>query len=173
MAKVDWSVLKGLFEVIKKQRFFEAIEGLPLKEPEAKQAAEILQKLREAPIKEQPDILICYLQGEVASILELGPSSWPGIDQGFFEMGMDSLMAVELKNRLEAALETTLESTLTFDHPNINSLAEYLLKEELIEELPKEISVKTQQSNPLEELSLDEVEAELAEKILKLENLLE
>jgi acyl transferase domain-containing protein/acyl carrier protein len=176
MAKVDWSILKGLFEVRKKHLFFESIDGTHQQKPEVQktgQGSEILQKLKAAPIKEQPEILIHYLQGEVASILELGLSSLPDIDQGLFEMGMDSLMVVELKNRLETALETTLPSTLAFDYPNINSLARYLWKKVPAEEQPKEVSGETQQSNTsYEELSLDEVEAAITEKVLALENLL-
>jgi hypothetical protein len=40
-------------------------------------------------------------------------------------MGMDSLMAVELKNRLEASLASSLPLTLTFDFPTIAALAEH------------------------------------------------
>lgn len=42
-------------------------------------------------------------------------------------MGMDSLMAVELRNRLVAQLGCSLVSTITFECPNIASLARRLL----------------------------------------------
>ena len=41
-------------------------------------------------------------------------------------MGMDSLMSVELKSLLETAVGQTLPSTLTFNYPTIDDLAEYL-----------------------------------------------
>jgi hypothetical protein len=44
---------------------------------------------------------------------------------------MDSLMAVELKNRLEATLGVTLPSTLAYEHPNIAGLAEFICGEVL------------------------------------------
>jgi acyl carrier protein len=47
---------------------------------------------------------------------------------GLFEMGMDSLMSVELKRRLEKRSMKQLPSTLTFNYPNIGALAGYLLK---------------------------------------------
>jgi hypothetical protein len=46
-------------------------------------------------------------------------------------MGMDSLMSVELKGRLESAVGTTLPSTLTFNYPNAGALAGFLVEEVL------------------------------------------
>ena len=45
---------------------------------------------------------------------------------GLFDLGMDSLMAVELKRRLEQAVGRPLPSTLTFNHPNVGALAAFL-----------------------------------------------
>ncbi len=41
-------------------------------------------------------------------------------------MGMDSLMAVELSNRLKALLGQTLPTTLAFEYPTIHAIADYL-----------------------------------------------
>ena len=43
------------------------------------------------------------------------------------EMGLDSLMAVELRNGLARDIETRLPATLLFDHPTLDGLAHYLL----------------------------------------------
>jgi hypothetical protein len=43
-------------------------------------------------------------------------------------MGMDSLMSVELKRRLEKCCGKRLPSTLTFNYPNVSALAAYLLE---------------------------------------------
>ena len=66
------------------------------------------------------------LREEVAAVLN---RSGDGIlaNQGFRELGMDSLMSVELRNRLERLLGCSLVSTLAFDYPNIEALADYLL----------------------------------------------
>jgi hypothetical protein len=42
-------------------------------------------------------------------------------------MGMDSMMAVELKTRLERALGVSLRVTSLFDCPNVRSLAKSLM----------------------------------------------
>jgi hypothetical protein len=46
-------------------------------------------------------------------------------------MGLDSLMAVELRNALSALLERSLPATLLFDYPTIDGIAHYLAGEVL------------------------------------------
>ena len=57
--------------------------------------------------------------------------STPAPTVGFFEMGMDSLMSVELRNRLNRALsgEYVVSNTAVFDYPNVASLAQHLTEE--------------------------------------------
>lgn len=43
------------------------------------------------------------------------------------EMGLDSLMAVELRNLLGSSLENRLPATVLFDYPSVDRLAAYLL----------------------------------------------
>ena len=45
-----------------------------------------------------------------------------------FDLGMDSLMAVELKRSLEAGTGLQLPSTLTFNYPTIRAMAGYLCR---------------------------------------------
>ncbi|WP_437669739.1 SDR family NAD(P)-dependent oxidoreductase [Sorangium sp. So ce131] len=51
-----------------------------------------------------------------------------GVDpsRGFAEQGFDSLMAMQLRARLQRALGVALPATLAFDHPTIDRLAEHL-----------------------------------------------
>lgn len=48
---------------------------------------------------------------------------------GFFEMGMDSLTSVELRNAMQTALGITLPTTLLFKYPNVDVLATFLAGE--------------------------------------------
>lgn len=88
---------------------------------------ELLRQLEETIASDRQNVLIAYIQTEVAQVLRFEAAYQPNPQQGFFDMGMDSLMSIELKNRLETSVANSLPSTLTFEYPTIESLAEYLL----------------------------------------------
>jgi acyl carrier protein len=52
-------------------------------------------------------------------------------EQGFFTLGMDSLTSIELRNRLETALDRPLAPSLAFNYPTVDGLAAYLASEVL------------------------------------------
>ena len=83
-------------------------------------------RVRAAPAAEREGLLVSFLQREVQAVLRL-PSA-PAPEVGFFELGMDSLMAVELRNRLNRACADayTAPNTLVFDYPDIATLARHL-----------------------------------------------
>ncbi len=128
---MDWSV------------FEEAVEDRPalledllssLDEVAAEDSAStegVLTRLRNtiAPADEQQELLVSYLQQELQAVLRL--SSAPSPTVGFFDLGMDSLMAVEFRNRLNRAFEGeyTASNTIVFDYPDISSLAGHLAEE--------------------------------------------
>ncbi|MHC0067445.1 type I polyketide synthase [Nostoc sp. UIC 10890] len=87
---------------------------------------ELLKRLESLPCKERYHVLRTEIQSEVAKVLALNDSQLPGFEQGFFDLGMDSLMAVELRNRITQLLKVTLPSTLSFDFPNIEQLTKYI-----------------------------------------------
>ncbi|WP_051385657.1 type I polyketide synthase [Actinokineospora inagensis] len=72
-----------------------------------------------------------FLGEQVEKILRdvLGARSELGRQQGFFSMGMDSLMAVEFHARLCAALELRLPPTVVFKHPTLDELVGHLAGE--------------------------------------------
>jgi signal recognition particle subunit SEC65 len=49
-------------------------------------------------------------------------------DRGFAELGLDSLRALELRNRLARALGRRLSATLALEHPSPRALARALLE---------------------------------------------
>ena len=90
---------------------------------------DVLTRLRDAPAGERESVLVSFLQGEVQAVLRLPSAPSPTV--GFFDLGMDSLMAVELRNRLNRALAGTYTApnTLVFDYPDIETLAAHLADE--------------------------------------------
>ena len=45
-------------------------------------------------------------------------------------MGLNSLMAIELRNRLEVALGRSLSATLAWNHPTIEAIVDFLAADE-------------------------------------------
>jgi len=89
----------------------------------------LMAQLREAPSEEKRNLLEAFIQQELQSVLHL-PSP-PSATVGFFDVGMDSLMAVELRNRLNRAFagEYTTSNTIVFDYPSTAELAGHLAGE--------------------------------------------
>ena len=88
--------------------------------------SELLRQLHEAPEAQRGSFLTEYLQQEVQSFLRLAQP--PAATSRFLDLGTDSLMAVELRNRLYGQFggAFTISATAVFDYPTIGSLAEYL-----------------------------------------------
>ncbi|MXX44501.1 MAG: SDR family NAD(P)-dependent oxidoreductase [Acidimicrobiales bacterium] len=85
--------------------------------------------LRDAPVVDQSDQLVALIQQELTAVMRL--TSLPSPTANFFDLGMDSLMAVELRNRINRALagESSVSNTAVFDYPDAASLAEHLAEQ--------------------------------------------
>ena len=142
--------------------------------------SEFIQILEKAPQKERQTLLINHLQKQIAIVLGLPPSELPDPEIGFFEMGMDSLMAIEFKKGLEKTLLISLSETLAFNYPNISALSSYIVEDVLgfneIED--EEIKLTDNNTNTInflsqvENFSEDEIESSIAEELKEIETLL-
>ena len=119
VAKLDWAVLKSALELHGQGRFVSAM-GRPVQSaitqppPDREPSLDRRERARE------------LIETEMRRLLGMPENSPIDHERGFFEMGMDSLMSVELKNRLEAALGRSLPGTLTLNYPTIAALADFL-----------------------------------------------
>jgi len=83
------------------------------------------QLAREAPAKARV-LLEAELAQQMAKVLRLDPAKLDRMET-FTNLGLDSLMSLELRNRIEAALGLKLSATLLFTYPNLAALAEHLM----------------------------------------------
>ena len=67
------------------------------------------------------------VRGHVAAVLGYASAGADRADPAFRELGFDSLLAVELRNRLSRVMESPQPATLVFDYPTPESLAGHLL----------------------------------------------
>jgi acyl carrier protein len=64
---------------------------------------------------------------EVAQVLGIDVPESIDPERGLFDMGMDSLMSVQLRKRLEVSFGRALPKMLTFTYPTVAALTRYLL----------------------------------------------
>ena len=80
------------------------------------------------PEAERSGFLLSLVRAEVAAVLGATADAI-GPRRAFNEIGLDSLTAVELRNRLSAATGLRLPATLTFDHPTPSAVSDLLIRE--------------------------------------------
>jgi acyl carrier protein len=174
VADIDWTLFKRIYEARGARSLLAEIkvETPPGKEEE--QCSEILQQLSEASESDRYNLLTVFLQKEVGAVLGLKASRLPDLHRGFFDLGMDSLMVVELIKRLETAFATSLSATLMFELPTIKNLVDYIGKKVLgwnTTTTEPEVEEPTMDLAELQQLSETELEASIAAQLAQLEDL--
>ncbi|MCC7361292.1 MAG: SDR family NAD(P)-dependent oxidoreductase [Anaerolineales bacterium] len=96
---------------------------------EAEAAAALRSALAQAPAARRRPLLLEALQGAAVRVLGLPANSAIDIHQPLNDYGLDSLMAVELRNAVVRLAGQSLPVTLLFDYPTLDAAAAYLLKE--------------------------------------------
>ena len=95
---------------------------------------------------------------EVRSLLGLTPGSPLDPRRGFFELGFDSLRAIELKGRLTAVVGRGFAASALFEHATCEALARYLADEVL--GLPADLAPATASAAPAVTVSTERAVAD-------------
>jgi short-subunit dehydrogenase/acyl carrier protein len=109
---------------------------LPTGDTAASGDSELLRQLQEIPVAQRVAFITEFLQREVQGFLRLAQP--PAATSRFLDLGTDSLMAVELRNRLFGQFGGKFDITPTavFDYPTIGELAEHLVSQLPDSDLP-------------------------------------
>ncbi|MBW4478285.1 MAG: alpha/beta fold hydrolase [Tolypothrix brevis GSE-NOS-MK-07-07A] len=128
----DWSVLAEQWNLGNPSSLLlELLEREKLQQqPALKQKNDkaILEKLKAAPETEHQEILRIYLQSLVAKTLRTNLSEIP-TNANLIELGMDSLMTMEVVNQLSRDLDFMIYPREFYERPRIDFLTEYLSAE--------------------------------------------
>ncbi|HEY9088384.1 MAG TPA: type I polyketide synthase [Anaerolineaceae bacterium] len=92
-------------------------------------AVDVRMQLTAAPLSKRRPLLQAHLREHAVRVLGLSASFNLDARQPLRDLGMDSLMAVELRNAISASLQQKLPSTLLFDFPTIEALTDFLSAE--------------------------------------------
>lgn len=166
-AAIDAATLRDLFAVRGRQNLFDEVADGATTGPGSTEVVRtgstpLWEELVAADAADRSAKLESWLQAGVAATLRLPDAAAVSVTRGFFEMGMDSLMAIEVKNRMQTELGVSLRATVVFNYPNITQLGVYLAT--LLP--PPGVEVASAIDDDLDDLSTDEL-AELLEDELK------
>ncbi len=124
---IDWPTFSGQFPAGHTPHLFrELIIDQRDAADQIQPGRDLRRELQEHAPTARIEVIEQLAREQVAGVLGFAGTDDVAPQRGFFQMGMDSLMAIELKNRLQAILMLNLPSTLAFDYPTATSLAHYL-----------------------------------------------
>ncbi len=123
---VDWARLAEQLPGLARQSLVQAFMGGA---PARSQAPVFREQLDAAPPNRQLELLRQHVSAQVAATLGLPETEKLAGSERLFELGVDSLLAIEIRNRLASSLGRSLRSTLIFDFPTVNGLVAHLGEE--------------------------------------------
>ena len=121
---VDWN--RFAMAAAMSPRFGELASRPSTDETRASAAGGLLARLAAAPPTERRNTLAAFVRAQARLALGLAASTELDERQPLRDLGLDSLMAVELRNALVAAIAAPLPVTLLFDFPTVAGLCEHL-----------------------------------------------
>ncbi|WP_067467728.1 type I polyketide synthase [Actinomadura macra] len=138
IADVSWERFAALFALARHGRLFDEVPAAArvigaARGTDGGGSAEALAALRDdlaaLAAADRPAAMLALVRSHVASALRYPEPEQVEPHRAFKDLGFDSIVAVELRNRLRAATGLRLPATLVFDHPTPKDLAAHLLTE--------------------------------------------
>ena len=107
-------------------------------ERQTRESPSLRDRLADAAPNQRRGLLIEQIRLDTSRVLGLQNLESLPNNKSLSELGLDSLMAVELRNALARSVGQNLPATLLFDYPTVETLADYLSRRALgLEELPE------------------------------------
>ena len=158
IATVDWNLFKPIYEARGRRPLLERIgtQSLSIDKQPPVQEPEFRRRLDVVPPRERRELLIAHIKESVLEVLGLDPSEPLDPQKPLMDLGLDSLMAVELGNLLRTSLgqASRLPATLIFKYPTIEALADYVARNLLSLETPPQ-DFRSESRKEVDELGVD------------------
>jgi acyl transferase domain-containing protein len=123
VAPIDWQRLLGQRSGL--PPFFEAFASASCPAGEV----DLVAELEQSPPVKRRSLLTAYVTSQLARAL--GSDAGIGPHERFIDRGIDSLIAIELRNRLQADLRRPLSQTVIFDYPTLRALVDHIERDVL------------------------------------------
>ncbi|MFF4534464.1 acyltransferase domain-containing protein [Streptomyces sp. NPDC001407] len=134
VADIEWERFAPLFTLSRPTRL---LDGVPAalrvldagsETGDGADVSELRRELAALPARERAGALLKVVRTQVAAVLRYEPGQDVDPERAFKDLGFDSLVVVELRNRLRAATGLRLPATLVYDYPTPRALAGHLLE---------------------------------------------
>jgi acyl transferase domain-containing protein/acyl carrier protein len=168
---VDWKRWKELYPAYMATPFIsevvDEIAGGPDSALASKPANELLDRLKLTPESMRLNVIREFIQMIAAGLLGFPPNHRLDPLQSLNELGLDSLMAIELRNAMAKEVGQSLPATLLFNYPAVEDITLYLgkllLGDTVVSELAEaSAGARRNTLDDIEDLSDEEVDRMLA-----------
>jgi epothilone polyketide synthase D len=129
VARVDWARFAPVYAARSGRKLLVGL--VKDDQPRAPAPAAAPRRWKGQSADEIRPALLTLVHNATASVLGFNDPMALNPSQGLAEQGLDSLMAVQLRDRLQAELGVPLSATMAFDHPSVERLLAHLLTEVL------------------------------------------
>jgi acyl carrier protein len=127
---IDWQRhARGVYGGVVPPLLSSVLEGAGDAAASASVCGSLAARLAQAPANERIDIGLAYLQELLADVLDGDAPLELDADRGLFELGLDSLGLLQLRTRLQVALDHAIPVTAAFNYPTPRALARHLVEE--------------------------------------------
>jgi acyl transferase domain-containing protein len=134
VADIEWTAFRKGYESWRRRALLLELDGAnaagatPETGPTGPEENTWRSELLPLPEQKRREVVLEVVRGEVARVLSMPNASSVPADRPLKELGLDSLMAVELRNALGKRTGTRLPAALAFDHPTATEITKYLLE---------------------------------------------
>jgi acyl transferase domain-containing protein/acyl-CoA synthetase (AMP-forming)/AMP-acid ligase II/surfactin synthase thioesterase subunit len=129
VADVDWASFRTFVDFSGSPSLFARVAAEGGEGGDAPRLRNAAERIRSLPPGEAREALLALARQQLSSVMLLQNPGAVDVNQRFNFLGMDSLMAIAFAARLENLLELKLPTTLAYNYPTLQAVADHLYEQ--------------------------------------------